>query len=497
MKNLFGKWLGMILTLLALFVGANTNVVMADGAGLADNPEDAERGIDTLGNEEDIADPEWIQKHVEQEITKISPMSTPFLQISNMAQKGGCSAQVVKYYSMGTRPLKTTLAETISAATGAVDRVQFTPTDSGVFTLDDTILCQGVMGFEEDGVTRSTNQELVLSVCAVDENTGKFSVYAVNGQKKGNSENIYWPQIPEGTVLVRMGKACAEKDVQTDRYFGLPDAEEQYCQNFMIQVEASTFSQMTKKEVNWTFSDVEEQAVADMKMTQELSYLFGAKAKHKHRGKHGDIVYFTGGVWNQAGKQTDVGTYNAQTHETTIADKQLVDVLQFLYQNTGIGGKEKVVCAGSKFLAALAKIDSSSKMIQRQSATKWQLEFSGFRSNFGSILVVLDEQLDLAGKSDWAFACDPDYMKKRTFKSWSRSVYDMKELAIRNTDAVVIQEVSCIFLTHKAAHARLHLAGAQALAQIDTALEHIKHKFGANTPTYSDGTTGKNAADNP
>jgi len=468
-SNLFGKFFGLLLAFLAVSVGANADVMFAAGSGVADSGDVPEGGVDSLGAEEEIADPEWIQKHVEAEITKISPMSTPFLQISNYAQKGSCDAQVVKYYSMGTRPLKTTLATAITQATGSTDRTPIIPTDPGIFTLDDTILVQGVMGYEEDGTTRSTTQELVLSVCAVDENTGNFSVYAVNGFKSGTSENIYWPAISQGATLVRMGKACAEKDVTTDRYFGLPDAEEQYCQNFMIMVEQSTFNKMTKKEVNWTFSDIEEQAVADGKLTQEMSFLFGAKGKHKHRGKKGDNVYFTGGIWYQAGKQTDVGTYDSTSQETTITDKQLVDMMQFLYSNTGIGGKEKVVCAGSKFLAALAKIDSSSKMIQRQSATKWQLEFSGFRSNFGSILVVLDEQLDLAGKSDWAYATDPDYMKKRTFKSWSRSIYDMKELAIRNTEAVVIQEVCCLFLTNRCAHARLHLAGATPVATVDLA----------------------------
>jgi len=466
--NFFQQHFSMVLMMITMFFGGSDVILAAAGAGTADNAAAEDSGIDTLGGEEEIADEEWIQKHVEAEITKISPMSTPFLQISNYAQKGKADSQVIKYYSMGTRPLKTTLAgDGIAVATGTTDRVQLEPTDSGIFTVDDTILVQGVMGYEADGDTRSTTQELVLSVCAVDDNTGKFSVYAVNGKKNTAGENILWPAIEAGTTLVRMGKACSEQDVQTGRYYGLPDAEEQYCQNFMIQVEASTFSKMTKREVNWTFSDVEEQAVADCKLTQEMSFLFGAKAKHKHRAKGGDIVYFTGGVWNMAGKQTDLGTYNSSTQDTTVTDKQLVDMLQFLYANTGIGGKEKVVFAGSKFLAALAKIDSSSKIIQRQSATKWQLEFSGFRSNFGSILVVLDEQLDLAGKSDWAFATDPDYMKKRTFKSWSRSIYDMKELAIRNTEAVVIQEVCCMFLVHKNAHARLHLAGATPITKKD------------------------------
>ena len=59
-----------------------------------------------------------------------------------------------------------------------------------------------------------------------------------------------------------------------------------------------------------------------------------------------------------------------------------------------------------------------------------------------------------------AFALDPEYLTKRTHINWTRNVLDLKKAGIRNTKAVVLQEVSCIYLRYAKAHARMKLAAA-------------------------------------
>jgi len=46
--------------------------------------------------------------------------------------------------------------------------------------------------------------------------------------------------------------------------------------------------------------------------------------------------------------------------------------------------------------------------------------------------------------------------------SWARNVLDLQKAGIRRTDAVVIQEVSCLYLRYAKAHARMRLAKAPA-----------------------------------
>lgn len=41
------------------------------------------------------------------------------------------------------------------------------------------------------------------------------------------------------------------------------------------------------------------------------------------------------------------------------------------------------------------------------------------------------------------FSLDPEYLDKWVFQNWERSTYNLKELFISNSDAVVMQEFSC------------------------------------------------------
>ena len=155
--------------------------------------------------------------------------------------------------------------------------------DLNMFTLDDTIRVVGVSAITKPDGTKYTEDDsnvpdLVLCVCGKDSSTNLPTVYAVNGKMDDSSKQpILVPEIPQGTTLVRMGKACGELDVQTGRFNNIPMPETQYCQNFMIQVEQSTFDKIAAKEVNWNFSDIEEDGVYDMRLAMENTYLFGVK----------------------------------------------------------------------------------------------------------------------------------------------------------------------------------------------------------------------------
>lgn len=270
-----------------------------------------------------------------------------------------------------------------------------------------------------------------------------------------NRQNIGVPAIAAGTKLIRMGKSCGELDVQTGRFNNLPTSELQYCQNFMAQIEQSTLDKIANKEVNWGFSDLEEDSIYDMRLAMENSFLFGDMNMIKHTTKDGMAQWFTKGIWWQAGKNIEVG----QTVDgvTTITDNDLVDISRDLFVGTGIGNKRKVLLCGSDFLAALSKIDSD-KFRLKDTVEVWNLKFKSWETDFGEILAMHDELFDMNGMSDCAFALDPEFLTKKTHLSWSRNILDLKKAGVRNTDAVVIQEISCLYLRYAKAHARLRLA---------------------------------------
>lgn len=427
-------------------------------AGVTDSGNGNADGIATETWGRKNGDPEMYTKDIDQRITKIRPMATPIDQISRYAKAQPSKSFEVKYYSVGTRPVKTTLTTAVAAS--STPSVEIEVADPDVFTLDDTIRVVGVKAKTNyKGVAYNPNAantpDLVLCVCGR-SNNGQPIVYAVNGTMVGQ-QPIGVPAIPVNTVLIRMGKACGELDVQTGRFNNIPTSEVQYCQNFMIQVEQSTFDKIASKEVDWSFSDYEEDSIFDMRLAQENSYLFGDKNVIHHTSKDGMATWFTGGIWYMAGKDIEVGQWDNDKMMTVISDDDLVDISKDLFVGTGIGNKRKVLLCGSDFLAALSKIESD-KFRLKDTVEVWNLKFKSWETDFGEILTIHHELFDLNGMAGCAFALDPEFLTKKTHVSWSRNILDLRKAGVRNTDAVVIQEVSCIYLRYAKAHARMRLS---------------------------------------
>ncbi len=476
MKKYLSMMVSFVLTTLAMLVGAHSGVMLAMAATLPDagitesgkgdlsNPPVGD-GIatETFGRTE--GDSELYTKDIDQRITKIRPMATPIDQISRYAKAQKSDSFEVKYYSVGTRPIKCKVATALTAQNSGAS-VTLSVDDASMFTLDDTIRVVGVKGvYDDKGVAYSTYldaadiPDLVLCVCGRDASTSMPVVYAVNGNKDNNNAPIWVPAIAKNTVLVRMGKACGELDVQTGRFNNLPSAEIQYCQNFMIQVEQSKFDDIAAKEVDWTFSDIEEDGIYDMRLAQENTYLFGVKNVIYHPNKNGMATWFTGGIWYMAGKDIEVGEWDSTKQCAVISDDNLVDITKDLFVGTGIGNKRKILFCGSDMLSAFSKIKSD-KFRLKDTVEVWNLKFKSWDTDFGEVLTIHHELFDANGMSDCGFAMDPEYLTKKVHVSWGRNLLDLKKAGVRNTNAVVLQEVSCLYLRYAKAHARMRLAQA-------------------------------------
>lgn len=469
MKHVF-KLMSFLLIVLSFVTGATSGVMMANASALPD--AGVTRGGEEGSGAEGIAteshgredDPELYTKHIDNLITKIRPMATPIDQISRYAKSSQSDSFEVKYYSVGTRPVSCQLSgEVAKQASGA--SVVLPVDDANMFTLDDTIRVVGVKAkYDEKGVAYDPADEntpdLVLCVCGRDNNTNMPVVYAVNGDiDPATKQSIYVPALSEGQTLVRMGKACGELDAQTGRFNNLPNAEIQYCQNFMIQIEQSTFDKIAKKETDWTFSDLEEDGIYDMRLSQENTFLWGAKNVIRHPAKENMSTWFTKGIWWMAGKDIEVGEWDADKKTAVISDENLVDITKDLFVGTGIGNKRKILLCGSDMLSAFSKIKSD-KFRLKETVEVWNLKFKSWDTDFGEVLTIHHELFDLNGMADCGFALDPEYLTKKVHLSWSRNLLDLKAAGVRNTNAVVIQEVACIYLRYAKAHARMRLAKA-------------------------------------
>ena len=354
----------------------------------------------------------------------------------------------VEFYSVDTKP---TIAITnqeyeapveANADTGST-KIMLSTNNNEIFEISETVLVKGVHGYDETGVTE-TESDLVLYIIDK-QKSGQLIAMAVNGKKIGAIENCV-PDIPMGTEIVRMGRAATELDVMTSQFESLPVKEKNYCQIFKMQIEQSTMQKIANKEVEWDFSDQEESAIYDMRMGMEKNFLFGSKRKIYDSVKK-EYVMLTGGIWNQAGKSY---TYNANS----FTQDDLIDMMKKAFTGNA-GNKRKILIGGSNLIGVLNKLESTKVVMAGENVVKWGIDFNEIRSKFGKLYVLLSEVFDECGMADNGIIIDPEYIQKYSHIPFNTEALDLKAAGVRNTDAIVLTEASCLTLRYPKAHMRI------------------------------------------
>lgn len=393
--------------------------------------------------------PDLLRNEIDRRIVKIRPMATPIDQLSRWAGAKHAGSMIVDYYSVDTRP---TTALTVSAFTGCTDdegsdrfqKARLSTDNNDLFEASETILVKGVAGYQPDGKTQSS-QDLVLYIVEKEASTGMLNVVTVNGQTIGEYENCI-PTIPSGTTLVRMGRAATELDVQTPQFEALPKKSRNYCQIFKMQIEQSTLQKIANKEVGWTFSDQEEAAIYDMRLGMEKNFLFGVKARVEDTKKR-ETVMLTGGIWDQAGSEF--------TYEKGALNQNAVISMMRKAFTGNAGNKRKILIGGSGLIEQLNQLESTKVVMAGENIVKWGIDFSEMRSKFGKLYVLLSEVFDECGMEDNGMIIDPEYLQKYSHIPFTTESLNLKQAGVRNTDAIVLTEASCMTLRYPKAHMRI------------------------------------------
>ena len=387
---------------------------------------------------------------IDKQIVKIRPMATPIDQLSRCAGAKSSGSMVVDYYNVDTKETKCELEDSyIEPSAGEVaensTRAVINTTNNDVFDVSDTILVADTNGYAEDGVT-SSSHGLVLYVVSKNED-GTLNVMAVNGKKIGDVDCCV-PTIPAGTTLIRMGRAATELDVQSPQFEALPKKAQNNCQIFKMQIEQSTLQKIANKEVGWTMSDQEEAAIYDMRLGMEKSFLFGVKRKiYDYKKK--ENVLFTGGIWYQAGKDFKL--------DTTQKEDSVIEMMRSAFTGNA-GSKRKILVGGSKLIGELNKLDYTRVVNNTETTTKWGIDFSEISSKFGRLYILLSEVFDDCGMEGCGLIIDPEYIQKYSHLPFGTEALDLKGAGVRNTDALVLTEASCLVLRYPKAHTRVTLS---------------------------------------
>lgn len=365
-------------------------------------------------------------------------MATPVDQLSRYAASRPCKSMTVDYYAVATRPGESRVkveCDNAGLANASKGQVEIEVEDAGVFDPSETLIMPECMNSE--------GAPMMFYVVGVDDT--RLKLRPINGLVQGNG--IVMGTVPKGTRVVRMGRAAAELDVQTSQYEAMPEKMQNYCQIFKAQIEQSTLMRAANKEVGWTFSDQEEVAIYDMRLGMERSFLFGHKARIADPEKKSE-VFLTGGIWNQAGKQAEY-----PDGRLTAADWLKVMSTAF----TGhAGSARKILIAGTGLIEQLSLLDDNRRvMMPGDVVSRWGLDFTEMHSKFGTLYVVHSEVMDSCGHGADGLIIDPEYLTKYVHVPFSANTLDLRTSGQRNTEAVVLTEVSCLVLRYPDAHVRV------------------------------------------
>lgn len=183
-----------------------------------------------------------------------------------------------------------------------------------------------------------------------------------------------------------------------------------------------------------------------MRMGMEKNFLFGEKRKiYDYKKK--ESVMLTGGIWSQAGK-TFLYSEDSFTHNT------IIDMMKQAFTGNA-GNKRKVLIGGSNLIGRINKLEATKVIAASDDVVKWGIDFSEMRSKFGKFYVLLSEVFDECGMSDSGMVIDPEYLQKYSHLPFGTEAIDLKAAGIRNTDALVLTEASCLTLRYPKAHMRI------------------------------------------
>lgn len=378
------------------------------------------------------ASPELLRNEIDSRIVKIRPMATPIDQISRHAATRHAGSMNVEYYSVDNKPYSARTTAATYDSEGSEVAMAVKVDNAAIYAPSETIMFAGIKN--------DAGRQVTAYITEVKDGTlhGFFTC-------AGDGDGISVPAIPAGTDVVRMGRAARELDIQTLQFQALPRKARNYCQIFKTQVEQSTLVKLSNKEVGWTFSDQEEAAIIDMRQCMERNFMFGNMMNLAVEGE--DNVLLTGGIWDQTDNEYSYarGAFGNDT---------MIEICRRAFTGSN-GSSRKLLIGGSGFIEALHKLDAARVLSASDKMTRWGLDFTSYVSKFGTLYVLNSETFDQCGHADDAMVIDPEYLTKYSHIPFTTEKLDLRASGVRNTDAIVITEASCLVLRYPRSHMRI------------------------------------------
>ena len=411
-------------------IGGGALMAAATGGGIVEGTTTIEKV--------DATQPDLLLDYVDQKIVKMRPSAYPLDTIFRTEVKKVTDIKSIKteFYAVDVKPFKdvTTAAFTNS---GSQTSAELTVSNIAIWNKDDTVLVPSVKG--------SDGKNLVLCITSKTVGTQRITVQALNGTGAGTD---VVPNIASGATLVRMAPAKSELDIQADPFSIMPAKDFNYCQNFITQIEASTFDKIHSKEVNWDFTDYEELGLYDLRARMEMSFIAGYRKRFAD-ATDGDIKYTCHGISRYMTKGLQWNGTDGITNTT------FVNWSKSIFADNS-GSDTRVMLVGDDLMAALSLVPDIQKQLDSKSVEVVHgIKFNKIITNWGELRIKRHPMFRLMGMDNDGIVLDVANLQKHIFIPMSATTLDLKTSGQRNADAKVLQEVSCPVLRYPATHAMI------------------------------------------
>ena len=410
------------------------------------------------------------REDISKSVTQMMPSRTPLdtiLRKTKKAQKA--NSQKIGYYQASYKPIKDTLdanakdnglsqsapaGSHTTAVTLEKSSIFIKVNDPAMWRTNDTILMRELtlQGTPAKPIASDTTTFVADVMFYVNTKSNAIMelipIGGMKGSESGSLNGKYVvPNFEADTILYRMGQAKSELAIMTEPFSIYPTVNWQYTQNFMAQIEESTFQRLTQKEVSWGFSNFEAVNIMSMKMEMELSMLFGSQGEHVVGN---DRTFFTRGIVRDIEQILEYGTGNG---DTTITKEQYNNWLKQVFDGNN-GSSTRVLFAGSGLIKSLSLVDEFQKSILSvEKDAHLGIDIRKIQTYFGTLDIVLSPLFKEIGWENNGLILDMEHITKHEFIPMSVTDLDLKRSGSKNADARVIQEVSCLTLRYPDCHA--------------------------------------------
>lgn len=140
--------------------------------------------------------------------------------------------------------------------------------------------------------------------------------------------------------------------------------------------------------------------------------------------------------------------------KSSLTQKSMISMMRQAFTGNA-GNKRKVLIGGSGLIELLNQMEQTKVVMAGENIVKWGIDFSEMHSKFGKLYILLSEVFDECGMEYNGMIIDPEYLQKYSHIPFTTEQLNLKQAGVRNTDALVLTEASCMTLRYPKAHLRI------------------------------------------